>query len=253
MSAARVPSGNRVYRISFPRSWLWVGVAATALVFAACDQSVTAERKPGNRDYPSENPQPVHLLDLRIEIPPSLRGRLRAEYAATEDVASCQQIAGLDDDAPFYLSIPLHLTRRGESYRQILAVDRFQPGRCGWDFARIKYSATAQGPARDDLLMYTRGTLYTGHDEPKDVRLDVWCMSIPGDSGNQAKVCNSLDMLRYSFPDSINRDFMDSVPSDQHHDGPPGYIGSDATSVTVRFHDLDLMLREHRPDASTPN
>lgn len=232
--------------------WLWMGVSATVLVLAACGQSTTAERKPGDDGYPSDNPRPIHLLDLRIVMPPGLRGRLRAEYTATQNVASCRKIVGVDDDLPYYLSIPLHLTRSGEVYRQILAIDRFQPGRCGWDFAGIKYSVAAQGPVRDELLTYTGWAPYTGRGEQEEVQLDVWCASFPTEPSSRT-VCGGLDLLSYAFPGSIGRRLIDSVPMEQRQDGPPGYIGSDVTVVTVRFHDLDSMRREHlRISADAP-
>lgn len=115
------------------------------LLFAligCADIRIGSELSPSDPDYPEENLFATHLVEIQGTISEDLEVGLVAHYAATENEGcryspdrATQIIAGAT--FPVNLDFPLEVSRNGEKYSTEFVVDRFQPGRCGWQFSRV--------------------------------------------------------------------------------------------------------------------
>lgn len=196
----------------------------------------TENIKPGEADYPVVNDAPKHLLELQVSGSPAFRLTLIIGYRATAAGGSkksgnaCVYKAGLAVDMPY--SIVNHIDWTGGDYRGEIAFDRYQPGRCKWDFAGAWFTVDHSTVERQELFFYD-GRL----DSAATNRIDLWCLKPPDLGG--ARVCDGIKAMRSNFPKLISTAAVQSIiDADNAHD-PPIHVSLDGGPIRIELHDLD--------------
>lgn len=108
---------------------------------------------PGDLDFPRENPGPTHEFQFEAVLPPKIPVRFKLVYTASlrvdskpGEVPPCHYVADTGQTLPFSVVVPLRLKfenddpELGEYYGGAVAVDRYLPGRCGWELTAGMYS-----------------------------------------------------------------------------------------------------------------
>jgi hypothetical protein len=200
----------------------------------ACNGYYTAEVKPGERNYPTLNPHPTDVIEIRALIPPTLKVEFQYGYAASPTAGGvmgsgteCQHEVGLAVTEPFYVDALLTMAADGASYRGAVTVDKFQPGHCLWGFtgltARSVYPLSLQSMVvrfRDDA------------PSPREVAVDVWC--VRGDS-SAPELCGDLSFL--SMKGYVTAGALAAIAPSQRSDSQVT-IGPNTQIIDVTFHDL---------------
>jgi hypothetical protein len=222
-------------------------IVLTASLIGGCGHSAyqTSEIKPGEPDYPAKNPTPTHLIQFTAKIPATLSVEFAAGYRASANAGSgissgiaCQREVGLGVSSPLSLSVPIDLTRSGDSYRGTFAIDWFQPGRCDWGFQGLGYALQNAWPQGGAIAFI--GGRSAGQGEgisAVEMRVDVWCVKDPkAPDPVHPERCAGLQQIKngFSVPDIVSR-----IPPAERGDNVPVTLTSDIRVLTVHFHDLD--------------
>jgi hypothetical protein len=200
--------------------------------------------KPGEADYPVENPNPKQVLQIAATIPTSLPVHFIIAYAASttggtmQSGTACAYTDGVEPRR--YSVVPsLNLTRVGDTYHGTIALDRYQPGRCQWAFAGAWYIVDTEGPDETELFIYDQGT-----DHPGDNRLDIWCIKSVRRSRALPEACLGIHALQPQFPESISLAMLHAAIEKGFDKDPPTHVGVNARSIVIEFHDMDADVDE---------
>jgi hypothetical protein len=122
--------------------------------------------KHGDRQYPENNPSPNRILAVSGTLPLTVPVKdLVAVYSA--DGNSAQDSSGActrrhdfmpKNDTTRYPLIHIEhvpIVRTGEIYRSSVAIDRFEPGFCGWRLKAVTYELDVKGNS-DNNFAYWR-------------------------------------------------------------------------------------------------
>lgn len=212
---------------------------------------------PGDKDYPIPNPHPLHILQFSATIPPTISPRFYVRYSVSYRTLLNKDGSLLRYESPpgcrwrqtdeFYVELPLRLDKQGDRYQGDVALDRFQPGKCGWNFSEILSPVS-----RTPLAWYR--DYHSGQGNQADRQLDIWCTRKSNihpyvdparrNDLNELNNCADLTLVSGLFI-NLPPGFFASVPVDERSDGQPGIIARDTQSLTVRFHDLDELVRTY--------
>ena len=143
---------------------------------------------------------------------------------------SCQREISLAVAAPFYLGVPVALTRDGNLYHGTLTVDRYAPGRCKWKFRGLGFQLSRKGETSPSPSAVS---IYPQSDSPlipSAQHSDEWCANL---------YCTNLTI--HLSNGKVGAAFVASVPADRRGTGDPIFIGPKTTSLSVPFHDLDAV------------
>jgi hypothetical protein len=204
----------------------------------------TSEIKPGEADYPQENPNPVQTLAITANIPSDPKVRFIARYRVSPSAGgtmqsgqSCQREVGLAVTAPYVLHLQVPMARNGDSYAGAVTVDRYLPGRCKWQFVDLTLDVDGSGLEPFPFA-------HTGNQpgESTDNQLDIWCTRKLKLFPNQTVACGDLRALTVRFLEQIPLTLIDSIKTRGEARDGPVIIGPNTRSLTIRFHDLDAML-----------
>ena len=230
---------------------------AAGLAISGCDHSPdvtadvqrpetqSAEVKPGDVDYPLENPRATHVIQFIAIVPPTLSLRFWYGYSASveeEDTeignTACQRQTGEEIPIHVYVDLPMQLTQTGDTYRGTLVFDKFAPGSCNWSFSGISVLSD-EPPSRGTLLA---GVYQDDRSAAPDYHLDEWCIRAPDFDPQRPEICLSLSALQ-RLKIQISPDFIKTVPLTERDDGRAAHVGPNTRTITVEFHDLDALLQ----------
>jgi hypothetical protein len=166
---------------------LMVATMLAATVYGCVRGQPSYGVKPGDVDFPRENPRPTHEFQLEAVLPPTLPVRFKLVYSASlhtdtkpGEVPPCHYVTDTGQVLPFSVLVPLQLKfenddpELGEYYGGMVAVDRYLPGRCRWELTGGMYSLDGD-PKRDmPLFQYDNSVAYA-RDDPKTHD----CMRVP--------------------------------------------------------------------------
>jgi hypothetical protein len=209
----------------------------------------TSNVTPADSDYPIVNPHPRHTTEVTLLMPASLNLQLSALYSAAlgRDVhttpVACHFVARSGSQAKlpeslteYSVETPVPVFLQGavdhprtvgeESYRALVAVDKFAVGRCHWTLDRVLYRV--KGAA-------TSSQLFDFDEEHRSYAmagsgglLTFWCKSIAGQDGiNASELCIG---------------HRADPPDDTRFIGKgiwPVHLGSEDTEVQIEFRDRD--------------
>lgn len=115
-------------------------------VLAGCSGSNV---QPGDPDYPQLNPNPRHWVVLHGTMDPTLNLQFSAGWVPEDPRTgwiskdpNCSYLVNRFEGAtgPYSVRILLEAKRTGTTYSLRVPMDRFQPGRCNWQFTGIGFS-----------------------------------------------------------------------------------------------------------------
>jgi|HubBroStandDraft_1064217.scaffolds.fasta_scaffold43234_2 hypothetical protein len=233
------------------RRCLWFIAALILLCVSGCPKAPHSENvKPGDADYPAENPHPVDVIKLTVIIPASIKARLMQGYTTHRGGGSvdsgppCAYIQTNSQARTQYGIAPaLELTQMAaDSYSGEVVLDRFLPGLCEWGFAGAWYRI---GGDRDEaeLLRVDRPERSTGNS-----RIDLWCLRRPKRDPRIPDTCMDIHEIRAQFPEEISATTLAEIEASGGGSAVPMYIAPGLQSLVIQFHDLaapnrDLALR----------
>jgi hypothetical protein len=216
------------------------------LVVLACLPACarTTDPKPGDKDYPVENPHPTHFIQFTTRMPATLAVDFRVTYLADaaaggppDSETACVRTAGLAVTAPFGVSMPLRLSRDGNTYHGSIAVDHFLPGRCNWNVAFVDYREAHTSVGFDRLAQF--GDAYPSQ---ADFHLHLWCIKDPhAAAATPPELCG----IPNEFTNYIRSDYIERIPADERQSFRADAKRS-AQSITLTFHDFNAL-----PDAQS--
>lgn len=227
------------------RMRFWRGVVTQAIVLcalAACGGPRTAEVKPGERNYPTLNPHPTDVVQIRALIPPTLKVEFQSGYTASPSAGGligsgteCQHEIGLAVTAPFYVNLPIKMTADGNSNAGAAEADKFEPGHCLWRFTGVLGRSVNPNSLQGALVRFRNDA-----SSPREVVLDVWCVrdaSLDVSTPSAPEFCGDLSFLS-SLPRAAPAEVLASIPLSQRNDSEVT-IGPNTQIINVTFHDLD--------------
>jgi hypothetical protein len=208
-------------------------------------ESKLGELKPGDVDYPLENPSATHVVQFIAIVPPTLSLRFWYGFRPSVDQEdtemgdpACQRQTGLETSVPVYVDLRMQLVKAGDTYRGTVVLDRFAPGSCNWAFAGI--SVLSDNPPSHGTQL--AAVFQDDGGTAPDYHLDEWCTSAPAFDPQRPEICLSLNALQ-RLKIQISPDFIKTVPLTERDDGRPVHVGPNTRTITVKFHDLDDELQ----------
>jgi hypothetical protein len=232
------------------RRCLWLIAALIMLCVSGCPKAPHSENvKPGDADYPAENPHPVDVIKLTVIIPASIKAQLMQGYAAHHGGGSvdsgppCAYIQTNSQARIQYGIAPaLELTRMAaDSFSGQVVLDRFLPGWCKWGFAGAWFRIGDREEA--ELLRVDAPERSTGKS-----RIDLWCLRHPKRDPRIPDACAGIRDVRQQFPEEISAATLAEIEAGGGGGEVPMYIAPGLQSLVIQFHDLaapnrDLALR----------
>jgi hypothetical protein len=198
------------------------------------DVSVSAKKALG-ADYPDANPTPSHVIPFvvtRWEL-----GNFRFDARYESDGKLCYDHVGLGVYLPHYLAIPIVLTQSANDTRRgDFAIDKFQPGKCGWKFTGITYASIDQNGVSLGVLAQRPDA-----EPSKAPHVDMWCYETSGDSSVPKKrKCEVLAQLRWPNAERrLNLQYLSGFSQEQQSNIGVVGLSADTEEVAVEFHDLN--------------
>lgn len=217
----------------------------------------------GDRQFPVSNPIPTKILEISGTLPMTVPVKdLIAIYTAESSQNSLEACTRREDFAPKndprgYPLVHLEhipMVRTGETYRSSVAIDRFNPGPCGWHLKEVTYLLDVKGYRERDFAYWfavvPRVELLTqpqaGGERSNSAvhgrRADVWCWKVTNHEYNPFVPvrCNAItDALKWPG----QRVTATLSVADRHSTGV-AYGGPESSSVEFNFHDLDAPPRQ---------
>jgi hypothetical protein len=199
--------------------------------------------KPGEADYPVENPDPKQVIPVTIIAPPGIKLTYLVGYGARnlgEAVNSgkeCWYSMGLGPTRTYSVTVPFEGHSSGEVLHTKLIIDKYEPGRCDYRFAGIYWMQQDQWPLPSSLEQLL---LFDAQKAPStpDARADIWCMNIKAVDGSRITLTCSGLAAHHAYDHSV-------VPPEEI--GPltasgvyelPSFFGPATRSIVIQVHDM---------------
>jgi hypothetical protein len=209
------------------RVWLW--------------GSAFQEVAPGTANYPVLNPNAVWTVQVMGELAPAvsleyLEATYIVGFAMSDEPPECHSAAS-HGGLPLLHTERIDVSLSGGSYRAVVAVDKFQPGTCGWHLRDVHFQIAGAGRDATPAWINAFDQRYSlrgpfGGPESASSRVDLWCRSI-GWSFKKGAVCETLAHIR---PDLSGR-----VPAEERGESSEVWAYPSGGPVQVNFHDLDQL------------
>jgi hypothetical protein len=189
---------------------------------------------------PRTNPFSVSSIPIDVIAPPGLPVALAEHYESIENQCGGGRITA--QGAPGHVKlIPINLLWDGHEYRGAVVLDRFLPGRCGWQFEGVDSIL----PTAETGIVY-RGLLDpTNPLYPKIHRADIWCSSAVAPGTKSEPRCDQLsEFIRK--PGWLDPAVLATFTAAEQN----GHAGMSADPYTshllLQYHDLDVESHERR-------
>jgi hypothetical protein len=198
----------------------------------------TRELKPGDANYPISNPNPTRVISL---ISPGMElsnYRFDADYSS--DVKLCGHRVGLAETAAYGLTIPIEMVQgQDRKYHGSIVIDKFQPGKCGWQFRAIGY-ALPDGVGNGLGLLKDRRSNPFPSAAP---HIDMWCYRVTeGQVKSLDPKCEILALLRWpNAKRRVSPGFLAKFSPEQQDANGAVDITAETKELTVEFHDLNAI------------
>jgi hypothetical protein len=222
--------------------------------------------RPGDTGFPRENPTPSEVVEVQVIAPPTLLGNYEVQYAAEsrdDPIRPGGVLAlpgcGFGTHAPYQIAIPVVLKESGTVSVGRFAIDRFEPGKCGWHLASLSAAPFAlelvlAGGTPPPMLWFSHSSHSTAHPWPNvdlsQMQIHVWCTnhSHPVLPQQATRLhCASLEGLSRTVP-GVPAAFVKSVPANQFWTWSL-YATQYLRTLKIQFHDLDAELLAFTTDA----
>jgi hypothetical protein len=209
-----------------------------ALQSSTPSEAEAKDLKPGDAKYPLETATPTYVIPFVVARLGLSNYRFEVEYGS--DVKLCGHPIGSGGDVAYSIAVPIELapTRDGK-FRGSIAIDKFQPGQCGWKLEGIGYT-------RPDGVGNALGSFReapAAPAPPATPHIDMWCYRVTeGQFKTAEPICEILAELR--APNGLRRvssQFLAGFPPEQQRARGWLPITTETTEFTVEFHDLNAI------------
>jgi hypothetical protein len=209
-----------------------------ALQSSMPSEAEAKDLKPGDAKYPLETANPKYVIPFIVARLGLSNYRFDAEYAS--DVKLCGHPIGSGGYSAYTMSIPIDLspTRDGK-FRGAIAIDKFQPGQCGWKFEGMGYT-------RPDGVGNALGSsteLPAAPPPAATPHIDMWCYRVTeGEFKSPDPICEILAELR--APNGlrrVSRQFLAGCPLELQRARGWVPITTETKEFTLELHDLNAI------------
>jgi hypothetical protein len=221
----------------------------------------TANVIPGEADYPIRNSHPINFITATFQIPISVHVKFTQYYVGTlgreayPKLSDCHYAVRTGGEQEYSISLKgywksdsLNLTLQGnladeaghskgmKTYSASIPVDRYEAGRCHWQFDRLVYTLE-DDPSKEIPVFHYTNDVYGGthnlfrflcakRDATRETRQQEIC------GGPRVEYAT----WRYQRLEDRNAFLYD----------PQAYVGSEAVvggeTVAIEFHDIDNVV-----------
>lgn len=207
------------------RNWQW----------RAADQQIA----PGAANYPVLNPKAGWTVQVTGELPPTvpleyLEATYSVGFAMSDEPPECRS-AESHGGFPLLHTERIDVSRSGGAYRAAVAVDKFQPGSCGWHLREVLFHVAGADPGAMPASINAFDQRYSLRGPLGDAatnRVDLWCRPI-GWRINGGMACQTLENIR---PDLAGR-----IPAQERGGTIAIWAYPTSGPVQVNFHDLEAL------------
>jgi hypothetical protein len=228
-----------------------VSIAGTS----SCSGSLykTAEVTPGEQDYPVASKEPADIVEVRMQTAKDLVAHLAVDYRVSASSGgtmasgtSCQREIGLAVTAPFMLAVPIGLSGAGAEKVGHFTIDKFEPGRCDWQFGEVMYQL--DGTSIEPQAIAT----FTNSDQSNDSNeVDIWCTRRNSFEG-QHVFCATLGLIQADSRCQIPESFLKAETLAGETKEYPVKLSFHSSQLIVRIHDVDATVASQVPLRSGP-
>jgi hypothetical protein len=209
-----------------------------ALQSSMPSEAEVKDLKPGDAKYPLETTNPKYVISFVVARLELSNYRFDAEY--TSDVKLCAHPVGSGGSSAYAIAIPIEMaTTQDGKFHGSIAIDKFQPGQCGWKFRGVGYT-------RPDGVGNALGSFRekpSALPPPATPHIDMWCYRVTeGEFESPDPTCEILAELR--APNGLRRvsqQFLAGLPPEQQSARGWVPITIDTKEFTVEFHDLNAI------------
>jgi hypothetical protein len=233
-------------------------LAAIASGFAACVFMATVHPKMDvmafESNHPQINPHPSRNISVTGTLPAQLQIEFFAYYAVDyprpgeTGHESCYRSIPLGPTIPLHIAQPLTIVRRGSQYEVTTAVDKYEPGDCGWDLTAVTYRVLN---SLDDKLRASESGWYgttiaffvqSGAGAQQNIgnkywrgRVDIWCSSkAPIQDPQYPESCGVLGGFLH--------DYSALIPVEERGSDASTAVFPDTRSIEINFHDPNPLV-----------
>jgi hypothetical protein len=216
---------------------------------------------PGEADYPNLNANPMDFLVVMFQIPTSVHVHFTLFYAGASareshpKPSACHFVVQTGSETEYTITLheywkadPLNLTLQSslpdqpglskdiKIYSASIPVDRYEGGRCHWQFDELAYSLDADPTTQMPVFFFTSDAhggsslfrfLCAKHEATRESRQQELC------GGPRLDYATWL----YRRPEERNAFFNDPQANVRN-----GYVAI-GSAVTVEFHDIDNVVQ----------
>ena len=234
------PYGARGWCVS--RLKLSVILSLLSFSLTGCGRAPHSENvKPGDADYPVDNPHPVDVIKLTVIIPAAIKVQLYQGYTtrggggSVESGPPCAYIqTGSQARIQYGIAPELELNRmEPDSFSGQVVLDRYLPGQCAWSFAGAWYSD--DGASDQAELLVEREQV----SHLANARLDLWCIRKPKRDPRIVQACLDIHALGQHFPEHVSAMPFKAIVRSGGGNEAPMAVGRGMKSLVIQFHDLD--------------
>jgi hypothetical protein len=214
----------------------------------------------GDRQFPVINPSPTRQLEISGTLPLTVPVKdLLAIYAVDSNSSqnspeACtrrQDFMPKNDTSRYPLVHIEHIpmVRTGETYRSSVAIDRFNPGLCGWHLDAVTYLPDIKGYTEKDFAYYRISLPHVelltqpqnrepaNRSDARGARADVWCWKVTNHEYNPflpVRCGNIKDALTWP-----GQHAGAAISVAERASTGIAFAGPDSSSVEFNFHDFD--------------
>jgi hypothetical protein len=180
---------------------------------------------PGDSEYPQLNPHPVRGVMLTIVSPPALHLEFVARYNAEVHAPECTYYRAIELTDLYYVEEPMDLTREGDVLKGRLFLDKYEAGRCGYQFVAAYYRPHPYNDQESSNELLRVG--------PRDTfdRMDVYCKVL-----QQVPDCGSLK--GWEMVGGVSKGDYASLEAGGYTRSPPAHIDGGPQALFIQVHDL---------------
>jgi hypothetical protein len=167
----------------------------------------------------------VRGVTLTIVSPPTLRLEFVARYNAEVHAPECTFYRSIEITDLYYVEEPIDLTRDGDVLKGQLFLDKYEAGRCGYQFLAAYYRPLQYSDQQSSYDLLRVG--------PRDAfdRMDVYCKELL-----QGPSCSSLD--GWESVGAVSAIDYAALVAGGYTRLPPAHIDGGPQTLFIQVHDL---------------
>jgi hypothetical protein len=210
------------------------------LIFLVAGAKAIAENngelKPGDFSYPGVISKPNLVIPLILSEPDWVGMQLVANYVSDANLFCGHEILGAGR-YPYWVSVPINMTRAGDEYRGDVVIDRFKPGHCHWRFVDVGYGGWAEGIWNSLAVFAESG----GLPAVPGPRIEFWCYRVTYEQ-KSVRNCEELAFLRQSNAmRAVSPEFLSKFTAEEKGHMHTIRVTTQTKEIRINLHDLNAL------------